>query len=454
MRIFVKTVLASFFLVFFSSLSIASEDIQVTVEELQYNSDKQESIASPTAPSLKWEQYLLNGNINVGTNIRDDGRIFLIAYGEQIVGKPINSSGFMDSRTIAYNKALLAAKSELAEALKVELESSRSLTVTEFGNETPSRLKDEIEPLSIMEKAATLTGLELDNEIKKFDPEWDGTNKTDNERIAKMAESREIYIENLVSKSRLFLQGATPIFNAEGPNENGKYVVAVGIYWSGKSTLVAESVYNPTVAPPQGKKNALTIKNQLDNLSDEDLAATLGVRIWWDEEGLPVIVSFAQAKGTGSTIIAKKKTAQRARHQIAQFVAENIVAKTSQAGGEVLDNFVEGSHESSDIEEFKLEISSRANKIELLGLRTILYKNITHPITDKRIVVNVITFETESSKLARGLMKMTDDQATKMDATKSGTVFKNNQESSDNSNSVGTVTTTGLQGVSSDPDDF
>jgi hypothetical protein len=360
----------------------------------------------------------------------------------------------MDSRTIAYNKALLSAKSDLAEALKVELESSRSLTVTEFGNEIPNRLKEEVvEPLSIMDKAATLTGLSLDNEIRKFDPTWDGTNKTDNERIVKMAESRELYIENLVSKSRMFLQGATPIFNAEGPNDEGKYVVAVGIVWSGKSARVAESVYNPTVAPPQGKKNALTIKNQLDNLSDEELAATLGVRVWWDEEGLPVIVSFAQAKGTGSTIIAKKKTAQRARHQIAQFVAENIVAETSQTGGDVLDYYEEGSHQSFDKEEFRMEIRSRANRINLLGLGTVLYKKITHPITNKRIVVNVITFDTESNKIARGLMIMTDDQATKIDATKGGTVFENYEESTDG-NSVGTVTTTGLQGVSSDPDDF
>ena len=87
------------------------------------------------------------------------------------------------------------------------------------------------------------------------------------------------------------------------------------------------------------------------------------------------------------------------------------------------------------------------------GLETVLYKKVVHPITNKRIVVNVVLWSPESRSFARGMSKMSSEQATKMDATKGGTVFKNNQKSSD-SNSVGTVTTTGLQGVSSDPDDF
>ena len=52
-------------------------------------------------------------------------------------------------------------------------------------------MKKVIEPLSIMAKANTLTGLALDNEIKKFDASWDGTNKTDKQRNVKMAAQRK-----------------------------------------------------------------------------------------------------------------------------------------------------------------------------------------------------------------------------------------------------------------------
>ena len=437
-------------LLIFSSSSFAEVS---AFEELQYDSDKQVSIVSPTDPSLKWQEYLSNGKIQEGTNSRN-GRIFLIAYGESIVGKATTDSGFMDSRTIAYNKAILSAKEEMASSLSVELESSRSFSMNTFGDEVaPSLYEEVIEPLSIMAKANTLTGLALDNEIKKFDPSWDGTNKTDNQRIVKMADERERYTEYLSQKARMFLQGATPIFNAEGPNDDGKYTVVVGIVWSGKSTRVAESVYNPTVAPPQGKKNILSIQDRLNNLSDEELAATLGVRVWWDEEGLPVIVSFAQAKGTGSTTIAKKRTAVRARTQIAQFVAEQIASEAREKGGEEFHYYDDGSHQAFDQGSFEMSIRSQANLVQLAGLGTVLYKKVMHPITNKKIVVNVVSWSPEANSVARGLSKMSNEQETKMDATNGGTIFEDYEESSED-NSVGTITTIGLEGVSSDPDDF
>ena len=444
------TVLISIFFVS-SSFADVSES-----EELQYDSEKQVSIALPTDPGLKWQQYLSNSNIQEGTNYKKNGQIFLIASGHAEVGKATNDSKFMDSRTFAYNRALLAAKEEMAASLALELESSRSLTLSEFGDEIAPNLYIEVaEPMSIMDKANTLTGLALDNEIKKFDPSWDGTNKTDEERIVKMAEQREIYTEYLSSKARLFLQGATPIFNAEGPGDDGKYSVVVGIVWSGKSTKVAESVYNPTVEPPQGKKNSLSIQDRLIALSDNELAATLGVRMWWDEEGLPVILSFAQAKGTGSSIIAKKKTASRARAQVEQFVAEQIASASTTSGGEDFRYYDDGTHEAFDQSKFDMQIQANSGLIELSGIGSRIYKKITHPITNKRIAVNVVAWSPESSMVARGLSKMAKEQELKMEATDGGKVFEIYVESeSTDDNSVGTITTTGLEGVSSDPDDF
>ena len=450
MNIVTKVINTIFLLLVFSS-SLAAE---VTAsDELQYDSDKQASIAMPTDPYLMWEQYRLDEGLEEGKNVRGE-RFFLIAYAEAIVGMDKNDSDFMISRYVAYGSALAAAKKQMAAYLNTEIESGTALILSQFSNDVTNRLRKEVgEPLSIMDKAATLTGLSLDNEIKKFDPNWDGTKKTDADRIVKMAAESERYTMNLTNKSYMFLQGVTPIFNAEGSNFNNDYVVAVGIVWSGKSARVAESVYNPTVAPPQGKKSALTIKDRLDNLSDEELAATLGVRIWWDEEGLPVVVSFAQAKGTGSTLIARDKTEGLARGQIALFVAEQITSSGFDKIDQEIHFYDDGSHTPFNLSAYQQKILAKANVINIKGAGTVLYKKIVHPITEKRIVVNVVTWSPESNLIARALGKMSDDQATTMDATKAGTVFENYQESTDE-NSVGTVSTTGLQGVSSDSDDF
>ena len=59
----------------------------------------------------------------------------------------------------------------------------------------------------------------------------------------------------------------------------------------------------------------------------------------------------------------------------------------------------------------------------------------------------------ESNKLARGLKKMSSDQKTKMYGTKGGTVFEN-YGNQGQTIPVGGVAVPGLEGVSSDPDDF
>ena len=456
MNISTKAILAVFFLVFFSTSILA--DVNKS-EELQHDVEEQMSIATPTDPYDKWTQYLSNGNIKNGVNITNDGRIFIVSYGMVVVGKPLDDSQFMSSRNIAFDYALIDAKKQMSTYLNTELESERNLIASQFSDDVPNRLKKEVgEPLSIAAKAATLTGLSLDNEIKKFDPNWDGTKKSDQDRAVKMAEQVERYTAYLSSKSQMFLQGATPIFNAEGPVA-GDYTVVVGIVWSVKSASVAESVYNPTVAPIQGRKNALTIQQRLDNFSDEKLAATLGLRIWWDEDGFPVIVSFAQAKGSGSATIARNITTNYANNQIAQFVAEQIVSSEVEKINQEIHYYKDGTSTTFNQDEYQLNIRARANRITLIGSEQVLYKKIKHPISNKRIVVNVMTWNPESNMIARGLIQMSEDQSTKMDATKNGDVFENFQESSsdqlnDQVKSAGGISSNGLEGVSSDPDDF
>ena len=76
--------LLSIFLVFSLSTFAAEADS----DGLKYDSEKQVSIALPTDPGLKWQQYLSNSNIQEGTNYKKNGQIYLIASGQSTVGKP------------------------------------------------------------------------------------------------------------------------------------------------------------------------------------------------------------------------------------------------------------------------------------------------------------------------------------------------------------------------------
>jgi hypothetical protein len=425
------------------------------VDSLQYDNESHESIISPTDPDLKWQKYLLEKGIREGTNERPDGKVFLIAYGSSIVAKALDDSGWVRNRTMAYNEAILEAKSNMAEFLSLELKSNRAFLLESFGNEAaPPLVEAMAKPLSIMDKASTLTGLALDNEIKKFDADWDGTNKTNEERNVRLAAQRKLITLELSSKARAFLQGTTPIFNAEGPDDEGQYYVSVGIVWSPRSTLVAESIYNPTIAPPSGPKKALSVQDRIVALSDEELAGTLGLRIWWDQDGLPVIVSFGQASGAGFKAVAKKTSGLIAQAQITQFIAEQIASETYFSAKQDTRFYKDNdSFEAFDESKFNALIEANSKVVLIQGLGTIHYKKMKHPISNQKIVVNVMAWSPASNKLARKLKTLSDDQETKMNATKGGAIFVDSQEITDNS-SGGAVATTGLEGVSSDPDEF
>jgi len=449
MKVIINTLKTIFLLTIFSS-SLA--EVQ-EVDSLQYDNENHESIISPTDPDLKWEKYKLEKEIVEGTNERSDGRVFFIAYGSSIVAKDFDDSGWMRNRTLAYNEAILEAKSNMAEFLSVELKSNRASLLESFGNEAAPALAKTFEPLSIMDKANTLTGLALDNEIRKYDADWDGTNKTNEERNVRLAAQRKLITLELSSKARAFLQGTTPIFNAEGPDDYGEYYVSVGIVWSPRSTLVAESIYNPTIAPPSGTKKALSVQDRVIALSDEELAGTLGLRIWWDQDGLPVILSFGQASGAGFKAIAKKTSALIANSQITQFIAEQIASETFFSAKQDTRFYKDDTFEAFDASKFNALIEANSKTVLIQGLGSIYYKKMKHPISKQKIVVNVMAWSPASSKLARELKITSEEQETKMDASKGGAIFVGSQETTNNS-SGGKVATTGLEGVSSDPDDF
>ena len=441
-----------------STLSIANEDGFNIADELQYDSSKQKSeISISISPLEAWNNYLTKHNLNDGFNERN-GRVFFVGFGSEVVGNGgsiVKSPGFLDARTSAYGIALLAAKAELANNLSSELSSERALTMFKISEDAAPAFREKvIKPLSLMDKAHKLTDLALDDQIKKFDPEWTGENKNKEEKLTALRKYILIYSENLSQKTKQFLQGTTPVFNAEGPNHRGNYSVGVGIVWSAKSTKVAEAVYNPYSKTPKGKKKLLTIKDQLKNLNDKELASTYGSRIWWDEKGSPVVVSFASTDDQGFDTTAKRLTSMTARNQISMFVAEQIVADDSLTGGEERQKAYGVTNSYSD-QEFQSRIKAKSKQITLKGVNTILYKYLTHPGSGNGMVVNVMAWSPESSKMARGLEKMSKDQKTKMNATCGGGCLGNQEDLNQNLNIQNSTTASPSgQGVASDPDDF
>jgi len=450
MRIFIKTIFATFSLLFFSSLSLANENSEVTAEELQFDSDRQESVVVSIDPEEKWQDYLDKYGLIEGEQERN-GRTFFIASGRQEVGESFSSRKFIDSKDVAYKKAVLQAKGQMVEFMSTWMISERAVTAAEVNEDAPQSFqKAVLEPISTANRVGILTDLTLDDQIKKFDPKWDGSGKSEEEKVLKVVEQNQRYVEKMASRAREYLQGVGTIFTAEG-NSYDSYTIVVGMVWSFKSAAVAEAIYNPSTPLPQGKKNPLSIKDRLKKLSNDQLAATMGTRIWWDENGRPVIVSFAATDGKGLQSIAKSKTSLKAKTQIAQFVSEIVESDSENNTDETMQAYGDGTIASFNNSEFNSKITARSKLIPLSGVSTVHWRSFNHPVTKKRMVVNVMYWSPDSAALARALGRITADQETKFKATKGGAATGN---SSSQPLPNGGIATPGLEGVSSDPDDF
>ena len=450
MKNIIKTLTIGLFTLF-TTIVFANEDKQVTGEQLQYDSDKQEStIVVSIDPYDKWQDYLDKYGLSEGENERNERTFFIAAYAQE-VGAPINSSKFIDSRDTAYKKAVLNAKGELAKFLGSWIQSDSKLTDTEINEDVPqSYIKALIEPVSTAERVHKLTNLALDDQIRRFDPEWDGTNITKEEKVSKVVIQNQRYVDRVFARSRAYLQGASTIFTAEG-NSDDVYTVVVGIVWSFKSAKMAEAIYIPNAPLPKGKKNQFSIKDRLKKLSDDKLAASMGTRVWWDERGMPVVVSFSATDGKGLKSIARKKTSLKARAQIARFVSEIVESDAQSNTDETMQAYDNDTIEGFDNSFFEEKITARSKLLKLSGVGTVHFRKFKHPVSEKKMVVNVLSWTPDSAKLARGLEKMARDQETKFNATKGGTALGN---SADQSLPAAGVATPGLEGVSSDPDDF
>ena len=396
------------FALYFVCSGVAFGDANLSGEELQTNSELQAALGRPADPTLQWEAYRKRHGLKEGFNQIGEKKFF-IGSGEFIVGKSIKDKGFIASRTVAFKKAVLSAKSDLAESVGSMLSSERGLELIEVGGEVAPSMGKVQEHLSIMDKTRVLIESGLDDEIKKYDPNWDGTGKTEEEKRQALAIQAEKYSESLRQNARLFIQGATPIFNAEGPVD-GEYTVVVGIVWSPKLTRVAEAMYNPYAEIPIAKPGQ-PIKEQIQRLVDNakdgaGIDATMGIRVWRDENGERVVLSFAAASGVGSKAIAKKKTALQARAQIAQFIGENVLSDGILSGNETVAGFDDESLGAFDESSFEQKIQAKARDVCLIGVAPIKFWKGRHFNSQQKMVVHVLEWSRSSLLKAKDAGKI------------------------------------------------
>lgn len=329
-----------------------------------------------------WKDWLKSEKLNEGKNSRPDGSFRFVAQGSgEVNADKTDTSRWLPARDAAFTIAELNARNSLAQFIGTTIRSDRSFDAFQSGgDEAPPVVKQAATQLSIADKALTLTGAALDNEIKKFKPEWDGTGRSEADRKQEITKIQTRVRENIASSARVFASGAFTAIQCEGPNVDGKYSVLTGLIWSIKLAQISESMINPAFTLPPAAPD-LSVEDRfgkMDAANPEWMSVTSGARVWTDEKGQRIIVGFGSVPATSQASLDTTRAKTRAIAAIQRFVGEKVEGSDN-------DNIdftyreTDSGNKSFNADSYNLKIDAKAKTLELQGVNAVKTWRGKHP---------------------------------------------------------------------------
>lgn len=389
-------------------------------------------------PSVIWENFLSSHGLHEGWNALRSGNIF-ITKGEATVSAGVNSRNFIASRNKAFESAMLFAKENMSSSLASSVSLKVLFESQDVNQDRPPAIQDAAAEASIMSKMHTLTSEALDAQIRKYDSSWNSNEMTDEQIQAKIVETREKFQKSISSKTSLWLQGASTLFNTEGPDTDGMYSVVVGLAWSENYANIVASIVDPS-KPAQMGKPADTILNQIDrNIATDPswLSKQQGIRVMRNETGERALVSFYNVERKGAKYRYQNTAKDSARSQIIGFVSSKLASNHLLNQAQTSDYNDDGTINAYNQDAFTARVSLEAKKVNLNGASVVRNWNGNHPImTDKKLYGTVMVWSPSSRDKAVNTLEIVNKAYT-VGGKKAKTTIEKNQHKSTGKTSVG-----------------
>jgi len=159
--------------------------------------------------AYQWQEWLKTNGFTEGVRQLPDGRKLILTSGSAVVRAKPGSARWVAARNLAVDQAELDAKKNLAEFIDMEIKGNRLVQLATQGGETPPPMMAEaVEELSIAQKARVLTSSALDDQIRRFNPKWDGTGRSDEQKRAVLITLQEKIRDHVSARARLLTSGA------------------------------------------------------------------------------------------------------------------------------------------------------------------------------------------------------------------------------------------------------
>lgn len=327
--------------------------------------------------------------------INSDGSIYIIASASTAV--PVNSSGFIASRNIAFSKAEMRAKTELLRLTGEVITSERNSSLisrNKQGNDP-----DAVRKASFIEKVSTLADKSIDKALKELgvsDTEISALNQSQKEK--RYNESFYNYTSSFVAS---MIKGVSVVKIAEGEVGNNDYQIAVCVKYSPEQQSEAAAL--SSLGATESVLNS-NVVSKLKSLEAEKLMSKLGAQFFKDENGKRFVVGFGQSavqksdqRQSNFINIGRRKARLQAIENIKNLLAEDLVGKEIDENIEKITEFQDGEQSLYTESNYSELIQSKKSSIKMNTMNLSDWQG-THPVSNS-FVVGTIVILTESNNL-------------------------------------------------------
>ena len=336
-----------------------------------------------------------------------------VVQGTSLVTMKADNKRWSKARSLAFQNAFVQAMADYMFSVRQEI--SVSTMRNYFEQDIPDsqlEYKEGETPDSyvkrIVLKSAVLVEHTLDQKLAES-----GVSEGDIRRLTTPVQKRTTLAQSIskttLTKAMGSAAGLIPVKTFEGVDDEGNSAIGVVAVYSERMRHIADQISKGEVIRPDPGRTRDSIMDQIAHFKKDELPNEFGVRVMWDEQGYPAIVSFGQW-GWSPANLSKRKRAQRrkfamhqaeneARSLLATFINASTRFTDESNVGEDLENavYLQRGGESEEIEQTEIvdRLVKRASiktKVPLTGYTPERYWSAPHPLLKEQHLVGVVAY--------------------------------------------------------------
>lgn len=313
------------------------------------------------------------------------------------------------ARSVAYTKAYLDAMGAFVQQTNEEIATQTVRDLLHDATSIPVGAEEDAAAYleRVDGKAAALVEMHLDQALKEAGMSDDDLAELSGTQ--KIPRYRDAIVRETTSRAFGQAAGLVPLKTFEAVDCDGNSAVGVVAAFSTRMRALAEQVQNGEPIRPNPDRAGTSLRDRIAALSDEDLATQFGVRIWWDRDGYPVIVSFGQwgwstkaltaAQRNRRYRFAQDQAAIQAKSYLAEFIQVNAQLTSSSFVGSTIEEAVEVGADgfnayvsSAAITDRMVEEARTKSTVQLTGLGTLRTWSSQHPVAEHQELTGAVAY--------------------------------------------------------------